>query len=208
MTGEDGALMTLIGAIVADDRPMARGVLAESPALATASLKKGATRQQAQDFWLDEIEHYVYLGDTPLHVAAAAYRAKLVDDLIQQGAQTQARNRRGATPLHYAADGAPGSRTWNPRAQHETIVCLLDAGSDPNAVDKGGTTPLHRAIRNRCAAAVAALLEGGADRNARNGRGSTPEQLAEWTTGRGGSGSPEARAQQEEIVRLLRQPSS
>jgi hypothetical protein len=29
-------------------------------------------------------------------------------------------------------------------------------------------------------------------------------QLAEWTTGKSGSGSPEAKAQQEEIVRLLR----
>jgi hypothetical protein len=28
-------------------------------------------------------------------------------------------------------------------------------------------------------------------------------QLATWTTGRGGSGSPESKAQQEEIVHLL-----
>jgi hypothetical protein len=31
-------------------------------------------------------------------------------------------------------------------------------------------------------------------------------QLAERTTGRGGTGSPEARAEQAEIVRLLRAP--
>jgi ankyrin repeat protein len=80
---------------------------------------------------------------------------------------------------------------------------LLDAGADPNAVDKGGTTPLHRAVRNRCAAAVAALLDGGADRHADNGRGSTPAKLAAQTSGRGGSGSPEAKAQQHEILRLL-----
>jgi hypothetical protein len=38
---------------------------------------------------------------------------------------------------------------------------------------------------------------------AKNKTGSTPMQLATWTTGRGGSGSPESRRQQEEIVRLL-----
>jgi hypothetical protein len=56
----------------------------------------------------------------------------------------------------------------------------------------------------RCAAAVEALLDIGADPRATNGKGSTAMQLAHWTTGRGGSGSPKARAQQAEIVRLLR----
>jgi hypothetical protein len=50
---------------------------------------------------------------------------------------------------------------------------------------------------------VQALLDGGADAGRTNKTGSTPMQLATWTTGRGGSGSPESRAQQEEIVRLL-----
>ena len=197
------ALMTLIEAIVADDRPTARQLVTASPALVTTSLGTGATRQQSRDFWIPEIGHYVYRGDTPLHVAAAGYRTKLVEDLIRRGAQVDAGNRRGASPLHYATDGAPGSPTWDPRAQRDTIVCLLDAGADPNAADKSGTMPLHRAVRNRCAAAVEALLEGGADRDATNGRGSTPSKLAEWTTGRGGSGSPEAKAQQAEIVERL-----
>ena len=203
MAADDDAFMTLIGAIVIDDRSRTRRLLAATPALTTASLQTGATRQEARDYWLSEIEHYVYRGDTALHVAAAAYRTKLVEELIGRGAEVHAENRSRASPLHYACDGVPGSRTWDPRAQGATIEHLLEAGADPNAVDKSGTTPLHRAVRNRCAAAVAALLEGGADRNARNGRGSTPAQLATWTTGRGGSGSPEAKAQQEEIMQLL-----
>ena len=48
-----------------------------------------------------------------------------------------------------------------------------------------------------------ALLDGGADVCRQNKNGSTPMQLAIRTTGRGGSGSPESKAQQEEIVRLL-----
>ena len=46
-------------------------------------------------------------------------------------------------------------------------------------------------------------LEGGADPVRKNKSGSTPMQLATKTTGRSGSSSPEAKAQQEEIVRLL-----
>jgi ankyrin repeat protein len=84
-----------------------------------------------------------------------------------------------------------------------TITCLIEGGADPNAIDKGGVTPLHRAVRNRCAAAVRALLDGGADARRKNKIGSTPVQLATQNTGRGGSGSPEAKVQREEIVRLL-----
>jgi hypothetical protein len=63
--------------------------------------------------------------------------------------------------------------------------------------------PLHRAVRTRCAAALSALLEGGADAQPKNKRGSTPLKLARLNTGRGGSGSPEAKAQQEQIVRVV-----
>ena len=53
------------------------------------------------------------------------------------------------------------------------------------------------------AAAVSALLHGGADAFRKNGNGSTPMMLATRQTGRGGSGSPEAKMQQAEIIRLL-----
>ena len=99
--------------------------------------------------------------------------------------------------------GMPGSSCWNPSAQAATIACLIEAGADPNATDMGGVTPLHRAVRTRCAAAVEALLAHGADVGRENKNGSTPMLLATQTTGRGGSGSPAAKAQQEEIVRLL-----
>jgi hypothetical protein len=99
----------------------------------------------------------------------------------------------------------PGSRAWKPDAQAATVACLIEAGADPNALDKNGVTPLHRAVRTRCAAAVKALLEGGADPRRKNKNGSTPMLLATLNTGRGGSGSREAKAQQEWIVRLLQE---
>lgn len=158
-----------------------------------------------QDVYVSELEHYVYAGDTALHIAAAGYREDLARDLVRAGADVNAPNRRGARPLHYAADGVPGSATWNPEAQAATVACLIEAGADPNALDKSGVAPLHRAVRTRCAAAVSALLDGGADAQLKNKRGSSPLKLATLTTGRGGSGSPDAKAQQAQILRILEQ---
>lgn len=163
----------------------------------------GATRQEAQDFYFHEIGHYLYAGDTALHAAAAGYRVSLARELVKLGANVAARNRRGAEPLHYASDGGPMIRTWNPSAQAEMITFLIGSGADPNALDKSGVAPLHRAVRQRCPGAVRALLDGGADPALRNKSGSTPLRLAELTTGRGGSGSPESKACQQEILVIL-----
>jgi ankyrin repeat protein len=203
MTTGGSDFMTLVRAIVAGDAAGVSRMLAASPALARAHAEQGASRQAAKEYYFDDIEHYLYAGDTALHMAAAAYRREIAIALIAKGAEVGARNRRGAEPLHYAVDGIPGAHTWNPRAQAATVACLVKAGADPNAADLGGVTPLHRAVRNRCAAAVKALLQGGADARRKNQSGSTPIALATRNTGRGGAGSPAAKAQQEEIVRLL-----
>jgi len=199
----DSALMSLVRAIAAGKAAAASQLLAASPALATARLANGATRQRSKPYFLDEIAHYVYAGDTALHVAAAAYRHAFVRKLVAAGADVRAKNRRGAEPLHYAADGIPGSPHWNPRAQAATVASLIAAGADPNAADKSGTRPLHRAVRTRCATAVRALLEGGADARRKTKGGSTLMYLATENTGRGDTGLAEAKVQQEEIVRLL-----
>jgi hypothetical protein len=174
-------------------------LLAANAGLTTASLARDAS----EECFIGEIRHMVYTGDTILHIAAACYQADLIRPLVNAGASVAAANRRGAQPLHYAVDGGPGNARWNPVAQRETVLCLVQLGADPDAFDKNGTAPLHRAVRNRCAAAVKALLEAGADPYATNRNGSTAMQLARWTTGRPGSGSAEARAQQQEILLLL-----
>jgi ankyrin repeat protein len=173
--------------------------LAASPALATASSDVGATRKEASTFFFAEIAHYLYAGDTALHMAAAAFRRPAAELLVAHGADCRAANRRGAEPLHYAAD----ANRWNPTAQAGMIEYLTSIGADPNAVDLGGAAPLHRAVRTRSLPAVRALVDGGANPRQPNKSGSTPLHLAVQTTGRGGSGSQHAREQQAGIVRLL-----
>jgi hypothetical protein len=197
------SLRRLVDAIVANDGGVFSKLMDGSPALATASFTEGATRQSPSTNFLKEIGHCIYSGDTALHFAAASYRQKMADKLIKAGANVRAKNRRGGEPLHAAAFGSPGSPRWDPAAQAATIVYLIEAGADPNAQNMDGATPLHRAVRTRCAGAVRALLDHGADPAIRNKNGSTPMQLALHTTGRPGSGSPEAKAQQQEILVFL-----
>ena len=107
------------------------------------------------------------------------------------------------SPCTTPADGSPVIKTWNLEAQAETIIFLIGAGADPNSTDKSGVTALHRAVRQRCSSAVEALLIHGANARLKNTSGSTPLHLAVQNTGRGGSGQPEAQAQQKQIIQLL-----
>jgi len=173
------------------------------PALATARIATGATRAQAPDYFIAEIRHYVYAGDTLLHVAAAAYSLDVARALLAAGALVSAANRRGATPLHYASDGGPDASNWDPSAQQKMVALLVAAGADPNALDKSGVAPLHRAVRTRSTGAVRGLLEAGCDPRLENANGSSPMDLAIGTTGKGGSGSPRAKAEQAKILALL-----
>jgi Ankyrin repeats (many copies) len=190
---------SFIRAVVRGKTDQVSRMLAKDPRLATAQCAAGATRQTAGEFFFEEIAHYMYRGDTALHMAAAAFQRPAAELLVSKGANCRARNRRGAEPLHYAAD----ANRWEPAAQKETIKYLLAAGADPNALDKSGVSPLHRAVRTRASEAVRALLAGGADVRSRNRSGSTPLHLAVQDTGRGGAGAARARSEQEKIIVIL-----
>ena len=90
---------------------------------------------------------------------------------VAAGADVDARDSAGRTPLHRAVAGA--------------IAALRDAGADPNARDSRGSTPLHVVAGSwrwpgESVRLVRLLVEAGADVDARNNAGETPLQIA-WS---------------------------
>ena len=200
---DEGALLALLAQIADRDQVGVTRLLDQRREWATRSIGIGASRQDPRSYFLVPIHHYVYMGDTALHVAAAAYHRGLAETLIAQGAAVRARNRRGAEALHYAADGHPGANNLDSTVQRDVISYLIDAGADPETLDKSGVAPLHRAVRSRSAAAVSALIDGGADPLLMNKSGSTPLHLAVQNTGKSNSGSEQAKVEQHRIIMLL-----
>ncbi|MYF89851.1 MAG: hypothetical protein F4186_11225 [Boseongicola sp. SB0676_bin_33] len=91
-------------------------------------------------------------GWTPLHYAAFWGRTAATQALLDAGAEVNAKNEHGLTPLYYAT-GSGGVTSV------EILDTLLDAGADPSG--GGGLTVLHfDAIRGRTAALRTRISEG------------------------------------------------
>ena len=97
-----------------------------------------------------------------LHVAASNSTAGTIDVLVEAGANIEARDGFGGTPLHEAAS----------KLSTKAATALLEHGADVNAQDRGESTPLHSAAamagqecagRQGAADMVDLLLRSGAD---------------------------------------------
>jgi len=114
-------------------------------------------------------------GCRPLHMAAEKGRVEVVGYLLEQKANTHARDRLSWTALHRAAYGG----------QAGTARLLLDAGAGMNVKDRQGFTPLHWAVYESAGLPGATdtaklLITRGANVNARDTEGSTPLFWAAW----------------------------
>ena len=95
--------------------------------------------------------------------------------LVKHGANVNAKDDTGETPLHVAAFLSRAS----------SVEALLAARADPNARDRLGKTPLHNASTpqptaspENAARTIHLLVTGGADPNAHEANGNTPLHLA------------------------------
>lgn len=116
--------------------------------------------------------------DTPLHQAVRRRTAQAVALLIHKGADVNAKNASGTTPLLMAANQWRGKLSDQ---QERMLRYLLDADKiDLDA--KGGTlgrTALHHAAAANCAVALDMLLESGADKSVQDKDGSTALSILE-----------------------------
>ncbi|WP_341821498.1 ankyrin repeat domain-containing protein [Wolbachia endosymbiont (group A) of Myopa testacea] len=104
-----------------------------------------------------------------LHLAARLGNLEAVEDLLGKGADVNAQNDIGNTPLHFAAENG----------HKEVVDALLGKdGINVNAQDKYNNTPLHLAAQMGYAEIVKDLLDKGANVNAKDKSGWTPLHLA------------------------------
>jgi ankyrin repeat protein len=118
-------------------------------------------------------------GDTALHWAGQDSTADRVASLIAGGADVNATNHQGRTPLHKFAEKIYG---WdlNEAGTNEPFQLLVKSKANVNAQDNDGLTPLHvlaLADTSFKKEATRLLLDAGANPNLRDKHGRTPAHL-------------------------------
>src|SRR5204863_619664 len=118
------SMNTILSAILDNNQARVRELLKADRGLAVR-------RVEEAKLYESKIFHWLYAGDTALHLAAAGYRDQIARTLLAAGADPNAAaNHRRSGPLHYAADGYIVGPAWDPKRQVKTIRILLNAGAD------------------------------------------------------------------------------
>src|SRR5438477_11250262 len=124
-----GLMNRMIAAIVDDNVSTVKRLLKADVGLATRLIRK-------PKLYRSSIFHWIYAGDTALHLAAAGYRVEIVRLLLTSGAEPNAaKNSRRSSTLHYAADGFITGPAWDAKSQVETIRSQLHYGGQIHIQD-------------------------------------------------------------------------
>lgn len=125
-------------------------------------------------------------GLTPLAYAAIRREnVKVLESLIKNGSDINAKNERLQTPLMlYLSKFAPERPHGRNRVEPEPVNFFLEHGASVRVKDQTGSTVLHRAFENENIdiAVIRNLLKKGADLNAKNHKGQFPYELGrKWS---------------------------
>jgi ankyrin repeat protein len=151
-----------------------------------AVVKQGADVNIRLEKGVSELGQFTTTGSTPFLLAARASDIRLMQLLLELGADPQAANTDNCTPLLAAAgvgaleDGEEAAGTDEEAL--EAVRFLLVAGADVNAVDENGETAMHGAAYQSRANLVPLLVKYGADItvwNRKNKAGWTPLMIAQ-----------------------------
>ena len=114
----------------------------------------------------------------PLHLASARGYSGIAALLLKFGAEVDAQDEDGMTPLHLASQDRHHFLSSEEDYQNtETAQQLLEHGASAHVRNKNGQTPLHLASRRDLFSIVALLLKFGADVDAQDNDAMTPLQL-------------------------------
>ncbi len=111
-----------------------------------------------------DIGESMTLDQDPLFKAIADNNFSEVARLIKEGANLEAKDKRGETPLVIA------SYLHHP----EVIKALIKAGADFEAKNRFGATPLHSSVLSESAEITQLLIYSGANIEAKDVNGDTP----------------------------------
>lgn len=97
-------------------------------------------------------------GNTPLAYAINRKNNKLIQFLIEKGADPSGKDPNGNTPLHKTILAAGFDRLKN-KDLSDILETLLESGADPNVKNGMGDTPLHLAVQSRDGKDMVATLQ-------------------------------------------------
>ena len=92
---------------------------------------------------------------TPTHLAALKGQRKILEILLDNGADVNTIDATGRTPLHCAVEGK----------RMDCVTLLVDRGADVTILDGKGVSSLHMAVEKGMEDAVVLFIEKGADPN-------------------------------------------
>ena len=166
-----GAALAQAGLLAAQGAPMAsagyeflKAVRGRDGVKVTEALNEpGSTLIGTRDF---------STGETALHIVARRRDAAWVQFLLQRGANPNAADKDGDTPLTIAAD----------LGFIEGVEALLKAGARPDVANAAGETPLISAVHRRDIGLVRLLLSSGASAGRTDNSGRSAREYAELSS--------------------------